>query len=402
MKNACLCFDCACCLYDFHKFKRKCLRMEEDLRLYVREHSEVTIVDLNDICGKEKVTTNKQPQINNSEIKIETNTIAKFKKLPCTVCNLIFPTIQTLLLHKIKHNHYLNEEKTDDDDDDDDETEDSKLHNSKLNFNSGHCCIYCGRKFSSKDYYEKHIEYHRKHQSNSFPYTCNICKSVYQSETDLTKHKSTHLSEKKCEKTHETEIVVIDDDDHDNQKRKKAINVPIKKESISVEKTENQTINEENFVEKTNTIPCNQCEYIFSTEKALITHKMHHHSRTRPCITCGRIFTSKLQYDKHMESHKTSNSNRDTAKKVYQCTVCKKKFPYMGMLLQHLKQRYHCCLCSFTTNLEKDFSKHTKIIHNIEEAKMLNASVFRSKTEYVKKPLVLNQYLGNDSNEKGS
>lgn len=49
VENPCLCYDCFSTLHLFHKFKRCCLRTEEDLRLYVRERPGVKVVDLFDV-----------------------------------------------------------------------------------------------------------------------------------------------------------------------------------------------------------------------------------------------------------------------------------------------------------------------------------------------------------------
>lgn len=49
MESPCLCYECFSTLHLFHKFKRRCLRTEEDLRLYVREKPGVQVVDLFDV-----------------------------------------------------------------------------------------------------------------------------------------------------------------------------------------------------------------------------------------------------------------------------------------------------------------------------------------------------------------
>lgn len=48
-----MCFNCFSTLYLFHKFKRRCLRSEEDLRLYIRERPHCATANLKDVlkCG---------------------------------------------------------------------------------------------------------------------------------------------------------------------------------------------------------------------------------------------------------------------------------------------------------------------------------------------------------------
>lgn len=50
MERPCLCFECFSTLYLFHKFKRRCLRVEEDLRLYLREKPYLEVVDLCEVA----------------------------------------------------------------------------------------------------------------------------------------------------------------------------------------------------------------------------------------------------------------------------------------------------------------------------------------------------------------
>lgn len=63
VEHPCLCYECFSTLYLFHKFKKRCLQTEENLRLHVEERPQVDIVDLNDVLTGSDVVLVEPPVV---------------------------------------------------------------------------------------------------------------------------------------------------------------------------------------------------------------------------------------------------------------------------------------------------------------------------------------------------
>lgn len=140
---------------------------------------------------------------------------------------------------------------------------------------------------------------------------------------------------------------------------------------------------------------CNQCKRYFMSKKSLAIHIRTYHGRERfECDKCNRKFALKSRYDKHLEYHKETNSDRficqicnivyhsrkslrthnlskhtSEDEKPFVCAVCGKGFVAKYTLRQHTRihtgeKPFKCALCSYAGSIKKLLIKHIQSKHN--------------------------------------
>lgn len=141
-------------LYSFHSFKKRCLRTEENLRLYLRKNPSIKHVDMPEVfcTNSETAKTNKTAQ-----------------EIFSTTCNLCFKKFYS--------------------------QDSMKTHKQTIHMGQRHKCEECKRSFVSKIDYEKHVNFHK--QSHLPKHGCDVCGYVYQSNTALKKHCYVHIDKDK-------------------------------------------------------------------------------------------------------------------------------------------------------------------------------------------------------------
>ena len=81
--------------------------------------------------------------------------------------------------------------------------------------------------------------------------------------------------------------------------------------------------------------PCLLCEEIFKNKKLLYLHnKTHHYSKSYTCSTCGKKFTMRQNYKRHLATHE------EKVELVCPVARCSKTFSTKSNLTRHLKKMH--------------------------------------------------------------
>ena len=227
-------------------------------------------------------------------------------------------------------------------------------------------CGYCGKKFTSRYFYnyQVHLKYHRKersHQcdicgksyveasalrihkrkhSNDRPYVCDLCGRCFYSSSHLIYHKKSLHSEKNT--IHQCDLC--------GAVLSTLGNLKVHKQTVHVEdrpfacnicgktfKTK-KALEEKHSKVHENVFPfkCDfsGCEKSFKTSASLAVHiKRHNNQRSHFCERCGKGFYNKKDLRLHTRTH--------TGEKPYSCKFCQYSCTLAGNLRKHLKTHDH-------------------------------------------------------------
>ncbi|KAL3284272.1 hypothetical protein HHI36_018430 [Cryptolaemus montrouzieri] len=192
-------------------------------------------------------------------------------------------------------------------------------------------CTLCERSFKTDKYLENHMNYN--HIRGTFRHQCAVCDKSYRSEKELTHHVETkHLGVVyRCD-------ICFKDFYSD---------LYLKKHMLQ---------HDESYVPPT--VPCTQCDKVFSCKRSLTVHVESFHNGIRHiCEICGKSLSTQYSLRLHMRIH--------SEEKPFACEICGKKFAKSSTRQDHLrihtKQRPHIC-----PKCGKGFTQRTPLITHIK------------------------------------
>ena len=160
---------------------------------------------------------------------------------------------------------------------------------------------------------------------------------------------------------------------------------------------ENHTSKEHNIVRPQ--YQCTVCGRFFSLESTLKQHMRFHTANAFMCSVCYKKFDQKSALKVHMITHVSERQTTVRAEKVFECSVCGKRYTYMQQLQKHERihsgakpfvcnicgrafrqdvhlaqhrrthtkeKPYHCSLCSKAYGYRIDLRNHCSRVHNVQ------------------------------------
>lgn len=306
MKRPCLCYDCFSVLYLFHKFKRRCLKSEGDLRLYLREKPHTDIVDLQEALGYPDKTTETQP----------TKTGEKHHQSQCF------------------HHHYYYFKLAAG-------GEDDPLGDHLDWFR----CSLCGRSSCTESELREHL--HVDHNKNKET-VCIVCYAEMPDKESLNEHMAAHTGQRhssmveavKCgedEREGEKCCLCHSSFKEENQLREHLVTVHNKDKHVCVvclkeAKSRKGLLDHMRIHKRDKLFVCSFCSRSYVQKNRLYAHVRIVHKgikNARECPVCGRWFLEPKTFHKHVELHAKPDSEK------YTCERCKWVFSTHSALVYH-------------------------------------------------------------------
>ncbi|XP_059615146.1 zinc finger protein OZF-like [Phlebotomus argentipes] len=211
-------------------------------------------------------------------------------------------------------------------------------------------CSYCPMKFAQKAYLDRHEVIHTEK-----PQQCPVCKKMLKNSNTLRAHMNRHtLYETMCKEMSAEENY----DQH--SKPAKSFECDVCHRSFTKERTLKAHMTFHTIFKP---FACDHCDETFKWKQELKIHERIHFTGGVKCIYCQR--TVKFLH-KHMQSqHKGLPKSAGT---VPYCTICKKSFPNVDTLVEHVKthqpkRRYECADCGMRFSNKNVLGKHLRIGH---------------------------------------
>lgn len=195
-------------------------------------------------------------------------------------------------------------------------------------------CIECGKNFSLKDSYFRHMRIH----TGEKPFTCHICGKQFRDSGGLARHlKDVHARIKKfsCDICGRSFASKATTEDH------RRIHT-----------------GERPYI-------CDSCGKAFKSKASLYIHsKIHTNLFPHKCSSCEKHFRRRQELLAHVTTH--------TGEKPHACEVCGKCFRVRGELLRHKlihseDKPYVCTECGLTFRQKRYLKNHEKIRHSRRE-----------------------------------
>ena len=188
-------------------------------------------------------------------------------------------------------------------------------------------CISCEKEFKAKSYLDRHVK--SVHERN-LDFKCNLCDKMFNRNDQLKMHKSRMHNDSE------------------------------------------------------NTFKCDFCKKSFALEGLWNIHVKRSHTEAEvECVPCGKFFSTRYYYEKHVNSvHKEVT--------ILKCEMCKKSFNDISRLNVHVKihenkPRVACEICKKTLSTEKCLMLHIKNVHGTEKLQCKYCSKFYSTNTILKK-----------------
>ncbi|XP_044767014.1 zinc finger protein draculin-like isoform X10 [Coccinella septempunctata] len=206
-----------------------------------------------------------------------------------------------------------------------------KVHTQTHQETKEYKCTLCERSFKTDKYLENHMNYN--HIRGNFRHQCACCDKSYRSEKELNQHVGTkHLGVVyKCE-------------------------ICFKEFYSDMYLKKHMLQHDDSYVPPT--VPCSQCDKVFSCKRSLTVHVESFHNGIRHiCEICGKSLSTQYSLRLHMRTH--------SDEKPFECEICGKRFAKSSTRQDHLrihtKQRPHVC-----TKCGKGFTQRTPLITHIK------------------------------------
>ncbi|KAJ8707288.1 hypothetical protein PYW08_011422 [Mythimna loreyi] len=298
----------------------------------------------------------------------------------CAVCDKYFPSPSELRVHSMQFHYMCNAYRCFD-------CRERALHmDNFVTHISRHrpvltlMCYKCSQKFET-------LKELRAHKATHFDteYICRGCNTTYQNEEELDDHmrifyknaeanavvvtENNSLTCVICEKTSKSKLtlsrhLLL----HTDRKRTHVCDSCSKSFYNRKELIQHQTVHVEERPYK-----CQICHYSFKIIHDLKKHAINIHFRPKrfACEICGKRF----RLNKEMLVHKAVHTDI----RPYECTFCDKTYRFKHLLKQHLSihtgiKPYACAHCPMTFRNWSNFNKHSKDVHDIDNAKRKRTS----------------------------
>ncbi|XP_017770219.1 PREDICTED: zinc finger protein 37-like isoform X2 [Nicrophorus vespilloides] len=224
----------------------------------------------------------------------------------CEVCNRIFSNLRLFRIHK-------------------------RMHYPQ---NKAWACDRCGKKYSSKNLLEEHMNTH----TGLRPYICQLCGKDFASKYTFKAHEKTHEVRPRpfqCQQCHKSFL------SQQNLTQHERTHTGIKEFS------------------------CHLCDKQFGSAHNLEVHSIVH-TGYKPfiCGLCGKAFARKAEIRDHERTH--------TGERPYQCEFCGATFSQRSNLQSHKRathyddKRYKCDICGKGFKRRRLLDYHTKAAHTGE------------------------------------
>lgn len=265
------------------------MRMAHELRIYIC-----------DVCGQDFRKRNEL------SAHLDEHVAAEEGDFQCEVCNRIFSNLRLFRIHR-------------------------RMHYPQ---NKAWACDQCGKKYSSRNLLEEHINTH----TGLRPYVCGQCGKDFASKYTFRAH----------EKTHEA-----------------------RPRPYACSQCPKSFLSQQNLLQHERThsglkeFSCHLCGKRFGSSHNLEVHSIVH-TGYRPfvCTTCNKAFARKAEIRDHERTH--------TGERPYQCELCGATFSQRSNLQSHKRathlddKRYVCMDCGKGFKRRRLLDYHLKAVHTGE------------------------------------
>ncbi|KAG5892928.1 hypothetical protein JTB14_006242 [Gonioctena quinquepunctata] len=277
-----------------------------------------------DVCGQDF------HKRNHLSAHLDEHVAAEEGDFQCEICNRIFSNLRLFRIHR-------------------------RMHYPQ---NKAWECETCGKKYSSKNLLEEHVNTHLGVR----PYVCNICGKDFASKYTYKAHEKTHESRPrpfKCEQCNKSFLSQQNLTQHERTHlgmKEYACHL-CAKQFGSAHNLEVHSIVHTGY----KPFVCSICSKAFARKAEIRDHeRTHTGERPYQCEFCGATFSQRS----NLQSHKRATHYDD---KRYQCTICGKGFKRRRLLDYHVKaahtgeRPFKCEVCEATFVYPEHFKKHRRI-----------------------------------------
>ncbi|XP_023029686.2 uncharacterized protein [Leptinotarsa decemlineata] len=277
-----------------------------------------------DVCGQDFLKRNLL------SAHLDEHVAAEEGDFQCEICNRIFSNLRLFRVHR-------------------------RMHYPQ---NKAWECETCGKKYSSKNLLDEHINTHLGVR----PYVCGICGKDFASKYTYKAHEKTHESRPrpfKCEQCNKSFL------SQQNLTQHQRTHLGMKEFSCHLCKKQFGSAHnlEVHSIVHTGYKPfiCTICSKAFARKAEIRDHeRTHTGERPYQCEHCGATFSQRS----NLQSHKRATHYDD---KRYQCNLCGKGFKRRRLLDYHIKaahtgeRPFKCEVCDATFVYPEHFKKHRRI-----------------------------------------
>ncbi|KAL4239528.1 hypothetical protein ACF0H5_000342 [Mactra antiquata] len=196
---------------------------------------------------------------------------------------------------------------------------------SRLHMAKSYKCAVCGKIFTLKKSYQRHISSHKLHHLDKL-FECGICDKSFADLNAWKRHREIHLEVR-------------------NYSCNLCGKAFVEKYSLRVHQTSHfySSVKTDKNADITSGYPCHICGKLSKTKTAMNKHMLTHSAKKFTCEFCNKRFSVKYSYIRHRRIH--------TGEKPYKCGFCERSFSDSSAWAKHIKthsggKEYSCDLCS--------------------------------------------------------
>ncbi|XP_060588615.1 zinc finger protein 26-like [Ruditapes philippinarum] len=195
----------------------------------------------------------------------------------------------------------------------------------RLHMAKSYKCAVCGKIFTLKKSYQRHIESHKRQNLGKL-FECGICDKSYADLNAWKRHREIHLEVR-------------------NYSCNLCGKAFVEKYSLRVHQTSHfyPALKTDRNTDITSGYSCHICGKISKTKTAMKKHMLTHSAKKFTCEFCNKRFSVKYSYIRHRRIH--------TGEKPYKCGFCERSFSDSSAWAKHVRthtggKQYSCDLCS--------------------------------------------------------
>ncbi|XP_053391066.1 zinc finger protein 62 homolog [Mercenaria mercenaria] len=219
----------------------------------------------------------------------------------------------------------------------------------RLHMAKSYKCAVCGKIFTMKKSYQRHIESHKRQNMGKL-FECGICDKSFADLSAWKRHREIHLEVR-------------------NYSCNLCGKAFVEKYSLRVHQTSHfyQTVKTDKNTDITSGYSCHICAKLSKTKTAMKKHILTHSAKKYTCEFCNKRFSVKYSYIRHRRIH--------TGEKPYKCGFCERSFSDSSAWAKHIRthtggKQYSCDLCSKSFYDKTLCKTHMKRHQRIESCKL--------------------------------